>query len=324
MLTCMTAFETQEGEGSNVPWLDRGEKDGKEGYGRVNADAVIEAATLSYIVGEDATALFGLNPADKKVWARRVDLSSDVITTFNLAVPADADYDLYLYKGTPDSYGQPIISARSVNASLGTSETIRFTPNTSDMYYVVVKWVGGEGEFTLSSSQTVLRDVAATHVAVSDMIVYAGEIVNITVTVHNYGKVAESFNVTTYANDSAIETKNVSDLAVGTSEILVFYWDTSDAQPCGNYTIKAETSVLPDEFNTVNNTYIDGSVKVKMPGDINGDGVVNVVDLSIVALAYGSLAEEPDYNPDADLNNDDIVDMKDLYVVARNLGKTCV
>jgi hypothetical protein len=57
-------------------------------------------------------------------------------------------------------------------------------------------------------------------------------------------------------------------------------------------------------------------------GDVNGDGLINVIDLTLVSLAYGSFEGEPDYNPDADLNSDGIVDMKDMATVARNLGKT--
>jgi predicted secreted protein len=56
-------------------------------------------------------------------------------------------------------------------------------------------------------------------------------------------------------------------------------------------------------------------------GDVNGDGSINVIDLTLVSFAYGSFEGEPDYNPDADLNDDGIVDMKDIFTVARNLGK---
>jgi hypothetical protein len=59
-----------------------------------------------------------------------------------------------------------------------------------------------------------------------------------------------------------------------------------------------------------------------LPGDVNGDGIVNVQDLTIVTLSYGNLEGEPGYDPDADINNDGIVDMRDVYIVASTLGET--
>ena len=323
MMISMTAFETDKGESSNVPPLNRGAKDSKEGYGRVNTDAVVEAATMNYSVGEEANDTFGSNPSDKKAWARQVCLTTGAEYTFNLTVPVDADYDLYLYNGTSDSYGQPVILAKSVNASLGADEMIQFTPNASGTCYILAKWVGGEGTFTLSSAASTSRDVAVTDVTVSNTAVYVGETTNITVAVQNYGGVPESFNLTVYHNSTAIETKSVSDLAVGASEVLTFSWDTSGVQPCNNYTIKAEASVVPDEANTANNVYVDGTIQIKMQGDINGDGVIDVFDLSIVGTAYGSFEGMPGYDPESDINKDGLVDARDLAVVTINYGNTC-
>ena len=62
--------------------------------------------------------------------------------------------------------------------------------------------------------------------------------------------------------------------------------------------------------------------KISLVGDINEDGVVDVFDISIVSMAFGSFAGSPQYNPDADLNVDGIVDMIDLSLVAINYGAT--
>jgi hypothetical protein len=62
--------------------------------------------------------------------------------------------------------------------------------------------------------------------------------------------------------------------------------------------------------------------KASLAGDVNEDGQVNVVDLTLVSLAYGSLEGEPSYNPSADINKDGIVDMRDLRIVAYYLGET--
>ena len=50
-------------------------------------------------------------------------------------------------------------------------------------------------------------------------------------------------------------------------------------------------------------------VKPKNPADVNGDGVVNILDLTIVAQGFGT------DNPDADVNADGVVNVFDLVVV---------
>lgn len=227
MLISMTSFETQSGERS-VPPLDRGDKDNKEGYGRVDADAAIEATTMNYILEGLVSDTLGAGPSDKKVWARQVYLPGGTAYRFSLSVPTASDQDLYLYNGTPDSYGQPVVLVKSVNASLGTDEVIEFTPSASGIYYIVVKWVSGAGTFVLSGTEIIpSRDVAVVDVSLSATEVHVGDAVDITVAVQNYGNVTESFDVTVFYNSSAIETKNVVDLDVNASEILTFSWNTS-------------------------------------------------------------------------------------------------
>jgi subtilisin family serine protease len=325
MLVSMTAFETQSGEGSNVPTLNRGSKDGREGYGLVSADAAIEAATMSYSVGEEVNGSFGLGPLEKNVWARQVYLTEGTEYKFDLSIPVDSDYDLFMYNGTPDTYGQPVILAKSVNASIGIDEIIQFTSNTSGFHYIVAKRVSGSGTFNLSSTTiTPSHDVAITNVTASTTEVYVGDTVNVTVTALNRGQFIENFSVTVFYNNSTVGTQDIVNLAVGASENLTFDWNTIGATPCNNYTIKAEASVVPEEADATNNVYIDGSVKVKMVGDITGDGVVDIFDLSIVGLAFGFFEWEPEYDPVADLNRDGVVDTRDVATVARNYGNSCV
>jgi parallel beta-helix repeat protein len=61
-------------------------------------------------------------------------------------------------------------------------------------------------------------------------------------------------------------------------------------------------------------------------GDLNDDGIVNIQDVVIAALAFGSSIGKPNikgepYNPDVDLNNDGKVNIIDLVMVAVNFGK---
>lgn len=131
------------------PELNRGGRDRAEGYGRLNADAAVEAVTQSLAIGSSQIVTLGADVTDKKVWARNVVLGAGSTYSFTLTNPPDADYDLYLYSGTPVSLagsdGEPQLVASSTRSALGGTEDLAFTPAASGTFYVVVKYVAGAG-----------------------------------------------------------------------------------------------------------------------------------------------------------------------------------
>jgi len=55
-------------------------------------------------------------------------------------------------------------------------------------------------------------------------------------------------------------------------------------------------------------------------GDVNGDRKVDMVDLYLVAKAFGSYPGHYRWDPGADVNRDNQIDMVDLYLVSKNFG----
>jgi len=321
MLITMTAFETQGGEDTHVPVLNRGAKDSVEGYGRICGDAAIEAAAMTYNVGSPVTDAFGANPSDRKVWARQVLLQSGYSYDFQLSVPAGGDYDLYLYDGNPDAYGQPIILKKSVNASLGGLEAVNYVPSASGSYYIVAKWVSGSGQFTLSSIGLPLHDVAVVGLDPSPTEVYVGRVIDITVTVKNEGLYAETFNVTVSYDSTLISKQQVNGLARGESRNLTFLWNT-EVTPNLHYVVTASADTVAGELETLDNSVSYDHLVVKILGDINSDGNVNAADLLDLSDFYGFDSNNPNWNPNYDLNSDGIIDAFDLFDLGENYGKT--
>ena len=56
--------------------------------------------------------------------------------------------------------------------------------------------------------------------------------------------------------------------------------------------------------------------------DLNGDSKINIVDLFVVAKAFGTKEGDPNYNSIADIDNNNEINIVDLYEVARDYGKT--
>lgn len=177
----------------------------------------------------------------------------------------------------------------------------------------------GDGFFA-----TLTRDVAILHVEASCNITYPGRTVNITVVAANVGDITETFNVTAYYDENEIETQTIIDLAPSQNVTLIFIWDTTGLQPCNNYTIKAEASQVPYELDVENNIYVDGFVKIKMIGDVNGDGIIDIYDLTAASGSYDSQEGDPNWNPDADVAPQwGIIDIYDLVTIASRYGQTC-
>ena len=212
----------------------------------------------------------------------------------------------------------------NVSEAMTTDEVIYMLAFTEGNWRTIDQWMPSiESGLYPDPNFKGFIDVAVVSVEPSATQVYVGQVVNITVTAKNEGSTTETFNVTVYYDANAVGTQTVTDLAPDTSMNMTFSWDTTGVTPCVNYTIKAEASVVANETDITDNNFTDGSVKVKMLGDINGDGIIDIDDLNRAGKAYGSYMGEPEYNPEADLNNDGHIDMRDLAVIGKNYGKTC-
>jgi parallel beta-helix repeat protein len=63
-------------------------------------------------------------------------------------------------------------------------------------------------------------------------------------------------------------------------------------------------------------------IRVRMTGDIDCDGKVDVKDVAAAAVAYGSYPGHPKWDPNADENEDDRIDVRDIALISRNFGKS--
>ncbi len=79
-------------------------------------------------------------------------------------------------------------------------------------------------------------------------------------------------------------------------------------------------AVLPFDLGPITAGSLTPSYTMKYRElDVNGDGVINIVELATVGAAFGGVA--PSYNGKADFNADGVIDIIDLVVVAGNFGK---
>jgi parallel beta-helix repeat protein len=58
------------------------------------------------------------------------------------------------------------------------------------------------------------------------------------------------------------------------------------------------------------------------PGDVNHDGIADIIDIVIISVAYGSHPGDPKWNPHADVNEDGLIDISDINIVSAEFGET--
>jgi hypothetical protein len=200
---------------------------------------------------------------------------------------------------TTDGSGSISLTSIYSPAATGQYDTIVKLANETDGTYDAqdllitnVVTTPGPGLFVLPK-----YDVAVTNVTASITFVDQGYGANVTVTAANLGSYSETFNVTVYANTTVIASQNIT-LSSGTSSNVTFTWDTTGFA-YGNYTISAYAWPVENETNLANNNFTGGTVLVTVPGDINGDGTVNILDAILLSDTFGLSPGQPGYNPAA-------------------------
>ena len=171
---------------------------------------------------------------------------------------------------------------------------------------------------------TLIADVAIVYVEPSPNMTYSGRMVNITVVAANVGDLPSTFNVTAYYDNNTIGIQPVVDLYPSVNITLIFPWNTTGLEPCTSFNISAEASPIPYELNFTNNILEGGLVKIKLMGDINGDGQVDIFDIVLAADAYGTVPGDPLYNPDVDVAPlFGLIDIFDIVTVGSRYGESC-
>jgi parallel beta-helix repeat protein len=168
-----------------------------------------------------------------------------------------------------------------------------------------------------------LHDVAVRTITSSRTSAYLGYgAITFKVDVKVVGTIGETFDVTLYHNSIALETQTVT-LGPGENQTLTFTWDTSTVTP-GIYIISATAGPVPDEYYTVDNTLTFGEVTVKIPGDINGDKIVDIADYGVLSAHWypGPPIGPLGYSVNADINIDGSINVVDVAIVSAHWGQT--
>jgi len=214
-----------------------------------------------------------------------------------------------------------------VNGSLTaqtTSPTFTFTPPLITKYYELFVLMTDAAGLSATSNTAIINghDVAVTKVVTVDNIGYGGPKtifakgypIGINVTAADPGYYSETFTVMVYANATVITSYNVTLLSGG---IAILALVGTANLPYGHYIVSAYAEPVPGEVNTANN-YVANSTRitVTIPGDVNGDGVVNGLDLRVLGANW--VGTVPPALGNADVNGDGLINGLDLRILGAN------
>ena len=113
------------------------------------------------------------------------------------------------------------------------------------------------------------------------------------------------------------------------NELLFDSFFTHGYQRLGNAIMAAKVSLIANGVRVedlgIYNLLGDAALKLALPEiniawDVNGDGTVDILDLTIVASHYGEQIT-PFAHPNPDVNGDGIVDILDVVIICRHLGE---
>jgi parallel beta-helix repeat protein len=158
--------------------------------------------------------------------------------------------------------------------------------------------------FGMTSLHSFPEGIAVPSAACSKTVVGRGYNITISVQLQNQGNSAQNFTAYVYANGTAVYSEQVSNLPPKGNKTVTFNFTANLAY--GNYSISACDQPIK-------------WVRVTIPGDLNGDGTVDLTDFGILQEAWPPYPPGR-WDPRADINGDGVVDLSDFGIMQMNWG----
>jgi thermitase len=256
--------------------------------------------------------------------------------------PYDTSYDIYVWQNSTHvgiewyvrHYGSDVVA--DFEMILRNDGVIQFNYGHNDgpvtatigisdgMDDVLVEYVTNLNyieTIIFTPSSVLIYDMAVTLLNVYPTDVYQGWIINVNVTVANLGNASDYFIVSLYYDDNLITMEYFEPIQPNETLTLNIIWDTWYVATSQNYTMKAVATTMRGETDTGNDMLTVNPVQVRIVGDANGDGKVDIFDCILASNAFGASSSEPEYRVFCDVNQDGIVDIFDMIQFAIHFGE---
>jgi len=120
----------------------------------------------------------------------------------------------------------------------------------------------------------------------------------------------------TYPQTILVDWCNIKTVYIGNTaqaglSAVIIAWLPTAAPPAPSAVTKAAVTITAGDRE-----------QFRRLGDVNRDGVIDDVDIAAIKAAYGSKPGAANWNPDADLNGDGKVDILDMTKASGNYGLT--
>jgi hypothetical protein len=145
-----------------------------------------------------------------------------------------------------------------------------------------------------------------------------GEVATVYITVTNLGDFADTSTLNAYVNSTQIGSTSIT-LSAGRSMTYSFFWNSTGSS-IGRYQALAKVAPMSGEVVMQNNNLAVPFLLVSR-GDVNRDGRVNIFDLALVAVHFGTQIGQANYWFEADLTHDGYIDIRDLTICGILLGQ---
>jgi hypothetical protein len=222
----------------------------------------------------------------------------------------------------------PVVSGVENNGLYNKARTITFDEGIATLdgiLFINGGTVTGEGKHTLvvtdeGGNKTTVnftidtKGVVLTALSVSSRSVVAGDtvVINISLSEQPVGGITMTLG-------GAINNENYAMTEVAGSNGLRYILQYT-VKPGQSGVVKGYMNNMKDLAGNTTNAYSSNLFCMGyINPDVNGNTLIDVMDMALLAQAYNSRIGDNAYNPGYDLNRDNIIDLFDLILVSKNM-----